>query len=270
MGHTTVECGSGLVVVVREFRVSDEDILANRRAQKKGISQTNLLRAITVTVEDSGPYEMQTDGSPNWDKVLHGDRMVIFKENRIATLGEIYATDKPCKSVLCDETIHVDVDLSKLPTQKLPESSLAHARNPKVPIYVVLPSSGARIGFKLLRGRDDRAMQKLQKQNREELSSALIRYQIMDIQTPAPEGTKISEAKDKWVAVPQPDWKQWIRDMSMKDSSFLRAEQEKADCGVDQSVEFYCEGCSLSWEADIQFQADFLFPKSVGSSSTTK
>lgn len=255
MAHElNVDCPSGLSLTVREFRVSDEDLLADPVSIRKGLSVSSLLKAITLRVDDAGPYHLignQGDEPKlDWADVLQGDRMTLLLKNRIFTWGSDLVFRQPCPN--CTSPVASPIDLNKIPVKPLPETSLPHVASPKeVPLYTTLPGCGVRVGFRLLRGRDEKGLQKIQKRQKDQQSSGYLRFRVVDVE-----------------GVGQPDWKNWLRNLGGRDASYLRAAFDEADCGVDQEVEFDCESCMHIWRDDVRFRSDFLFPKYRGKTSS--
>lgn len=237
---TEVECPSGLVVALRKFKVSDEDLLVDRKAVKKGLAITNLLGAITQSVIDPGLYSLTDKGLIDWQSVLQGDILTILLKNRIATWGADANFRTSCQN--CPEIASVDVDLNEFPIQQLPESSHPHVSQ-NVPIRVRL-MSGPEVSFRLLRGKDERALQKLQKEKGQSLSSAYLRFRVIKIE-----------------GVADPEIQAYLRDLDGDEAAYLRAAFDQADCGVDQEIEFSCDDCGFRFNEDVKFRSDFLFPK---------
>lgn len=284
MSHV-IECPSGLVVKCREFKVKDENLLANKKAIRKGTATTDLIGSIITDVLDFGLYSPQEDGSMDWSQPLQGDRMVLMLNNRIETWGHEFTVDQPCANQLCRDPVSTEVDLRELEIKKLPKTSEDHVRSGlKKALQVKLPKSGAVVGFRLLNGADDRAMLKIQKQKADQLSSALLRYRTLWIKVP--KGSEGSEAAQKeldrlanagiqmegqdssLIRIPDPQLPKWIEEMSGRDSAFLRAAFDEHDCGVEQEIQFECPSCDHVWKDDVRFTADFLFPKYRGKTST--
>jgi hypothetical protein len=237
-----VVCPTGLSVTIREFVVADEDLLSNPKSIKSGAAVTDLLNAITNRVNDPGPYVISKAGI-DWKNVLQGDRMVALLKNRIFTWGEELDFDLPCQR--CQQKVTNTFDLTQLVIKKLPETSRPHVMGSGTPpLMTTLPVSGAKVSFRLLRGVDDRALSRLAKQKKDTRSSAYLLYRTLDVE-----------------GVNQAEWGRWYRELSAKDASFLRRQFDEADCGVDQEADFTCEECNHTWREDVQFRADFLFPK---------
>lgn len=239
----TVECPSGLVVTVREFKVSDEDLTTDKAAVRKGAATTNLLKAICEEIEDAGPYQLKGQWV-DWGDVLQGDRLVTLLKNKIHTHGPEYDVSPNCPG--CGRLAPNVIDLEELKIKPLPEASLTHVES-DAPLLVILPNCEKRVGFRLMRGRDEKALRKLKKQKKGALSSAYFRYRIVSVE-----------------GVSQNEWVPWIKDLGGRDSTFLRAAFDEADCGVDQEAVFECDDCDTEWREDVVFGPDFLFPKFRG------
>lgn len=240
-----VDCPSGLSVTIREFRVSDEDLLADPRASRKGAAVNALLEQITIGVSKTGPYTLRNRGdmeTVDWNDVLQGDRMTVLLKNRIVTWGEEMDFKLPCEN--CAAAITMTVDLNDLKIKPLPKSSMAHAADPTAnPLTVALPG-GSVVSFRLLRGKDDKALQRLKKQHSKSLSSAYLRF-------------RVTAVKD----VPSTELKKWLSELGGHDASFLRNAFDEFDCGVDQAFLMECDSCGHEFEEDVKFGSDFLFPK---------
>lgn len=249
MRQFTCECPSGLVLTMREFKVADEDLVANPKQNKKKMAQVALLNAITTGIEDSGPYGFE--GKVNWLEVLQGDTFYALMKARIETWGPDLQYTINCPTCRC--VTRLEVNLEDFAFKPLPPSSLPHVKDPKgTPLAVKLPHSGKRVEFRLLRGKDERKLQKLQKESASNLSSALIRYRVSTI-----EGINPAELSE------------YIRqEMSGRDVQFLRAAFDEHDCGVDTETQFECDTCNNVWIDDLRIGKDFLFPRLRGKATT--
>jgi len=252
VSHVVVECPTGLVVVLRKFKVKDEDLLTDPKTIRNGAAVNDLLEAITHKVEETGPYRLreprkkkgETESYLDWNDVLQGDRMTVLLKNRIHTWGPELEFSQPCTNCP-NKKVEIEIDLNDLVIKPLPEESIPHVLDPgAVSISRVLPGCGVKVSFRLLRGDDEKKLIKLQKQKKDSQSSSYFRFRITEIE-----------------GVPQNTWIKWIEDLDADDSAWLRAAFDEADCGVDQEVQFECEDCGFVWLDDVRFRADFLFPK---------
>lgn len=250
MSSHEITCPSGMIVTVRELRVRDEDLLADTKSLKSGSATTDLLNAITVGLVDSGPYEFNPPDKIDWKAALQGDRLAVLLKIRIETFGSDFDVRTKCGR--CGSKVHMGYDLNHLKLQELPKDSHEHARDPHSHIRTTLPKCGKKVEFKLLRGSDDAGMAKLQKHNKDSMSSSYFKYRLKAVE-----------------GLQEHEWKGWLEDMSAQDASFLRSEFDRCDCGIDQSIELECENCEHYWEEDLRLGADFLFPKYRRKTTTT-
>lgn len=239
----TEELPSGLVVTQREFKVKDEDLLSNRKLVKSGKAETKLLEAITHAIEDPGPYRVKENGSIDWDEVLTGDRFVALLKNRIYTWGEFLEFSYVCPR--CRQGSRMTINLNDLEIKPLCDDGKNHVAN-GTPLVATFPRCGNTIKYRLGRGKDKPRLMRIQKEHKASMASSFLRLFTIEV-----EGVK------------QPDLKNFFSDLSAMDSSFLRAEMERNDCGVEQEIEFDCDECSHVWRADVSLggENDFLFPK---------
>lgn len=245
---------SGLAVTVREFNVEDEDLLGDKRLARDGLAMTSLLDAITISLDSPGPYRFNGD-RPAWREVLQGDTLAVILANRIQTWpDEPYDHKQPCPN--CKEPTTTTVDLEKIPVRALPESSVAHVST-GVPLQVALPRSGALVSYRLLRGKDEKDLEKIQKQNEgTRRMSSYLRFRVSAIE--------VDKKPVDQAALPD-----FIRKLPAADSSFLRAAFDAADCGIDTEWDLACDRCSHAWREEVRLGAGFLFPK-YRAKNTTK
>lgn len=237
-----VELPSKLVITVREFKVKDQDLLADKKAARRGTSTTNLLKAIALEMGDPGPYDF--DSEIKWDKVIQGDRIVALKAARDLTWGSELHPQVTCANCETAETYTIDGDAFTV--KPLPESSYDHVRTGE-PLTCHIPD-GPEVQFKLLRGEDDKLLQALRQQSAESLASSALRYRIVSVEGVSP-----------------PDLKEWVRELSGSAMTFLMDEFDDADGGLDTETAFSCATCGFGWVQDVRLdQSDFLFPKSRG------
>lgn len=243
----TIECPSGMVITVREFQVRDKNLLAKSSkasSSRRGNVTAALLDAITISLDDPGPvYDFGSRDKPNWSKVLQGDSQVVVLENRIATWGTEYLARVKCSDPACGERFQFDVDLSTIKIKPLPESSHSHVKS-GAPLSCVLPRTGKRIEFRLLRGEDEKALSKIQRDYEDTMSSSYLRLRVTGI-----EGVQATE------------WHSWLEVLNGYDSEFLQAAFDEADCGADQAMQLVCPECGNEWVDDVRLDRDFLFPR---------
>lgn len=232
---------SGLAVTMREFKVTEENLATTPKIVREGKPKTRLLEAVTIAVEDPGPYVLGAGDFLDWEKVLHGDREAVLRDLRVLTWGPDYYRDDPCPA--CEEATDNCFDLSAFPVKELPAASLDHVRPGGKALEIVLPRSGKKLSFRLLRGADEKAISKIYHQREDERVSG-----FLALRTVAIEGVDPRDHED------------WIKDLGGMDSSFFKAMADEADCGIDQAAVWKCD-CGHRWTRDANFGAGFFFPK---------
>jgi len=247
-----VECPSGLIVNLRRFKLADKDLMASKRTHRLGAT-TVLLRELTESIEEPGPYGLSEDGNLDWDDVLQGDRTAALLTNRIETWGDEMIAKRKCQSPSCNERIVMEYSLQDLEIRKLPKTSLPHVSDPdRTPLKTTLPS-GAVVSFRLIRGGDEKKLKKLKKNNRDNLATAFMHYRVVEV-----------------AGVEKSKLRAWLANMDGRDDVFLEHAMDEAGCGVDTEVVFECPDCDYEWEEDVELGEDFLFPAYRGRSSTKK
>jgi hypothetical protein len=245
--HVTITTGSGLVATFREFEVTEENLASGKIASREGKVKTRLLEAVTVHVDDFGPYPTGRDAKLDWEKVLHGDREIVCRDLRVATWGHDYWRDDPCPA--CDQPTDNCFDLRAFPIQKLPETSLEHVKTGK-PLSCTLPKAKKRIDFRLRRGSDEKELRRIASLREEEISSEFLRLHVLAVEGVDPK-----------------DLEGFLTHINGADSSFLRYAIDQADVGIDQEGRWACTGkngsggCGHRWIKGVDFGRDFFFPK---------
>jgi hypothetical protein len=243
MSHV-ITCPSGLTGRVRGMKVREERILADRALAKQGGQVDALLAACWEETLDPGPYG-GLDGKVAWTDVLQGDRLYALIQIRSLTYGPMFDFKVACQQAACRATITWELDLGDLVTKELSETSrAAFAAGNR--FETKLPGSWKKVGFRLLVGADERKLPQLRRQAPERVFSSLLAHRVLDI-----EGV---DAKDK---------RAFLEDLPMRDASFLLAEFDRVDCGVETSIDIACPECGAEQAVELPFgQPGFFMPSS--------
>jgi len=121
-------------VEMKYMTAKEEDILTNQNYIKQGIVIDKLLQSLIVTKFD-------------FDDLLVGDKNAIMIAARVLGYGKDYP--------FTYESEEVTVDLSELPIISLDESQVTKGVNS---FKYTLPTSGTEITYKLLTGKDEKAI----------------------------------------------------------------------------------------------------------------
>jgi hypothetical protein len=151
-------------IEMKYMTAREEDILTNQNYIKQGIVIDKLLQSLIVTKFD-------------FDDLLIGDKNAIMIAARVLGYGKDYT--------FTYEGEEVTIDLSELATVELDESTIEKGVNS---FNYTLPHSGTKITFKLLSGKDEKAVEeelkglkKLNKNSSPDLSTRL-KHQILSVE----------------------------------------------------------------------------------------
>jgi hypothetical protein len=151
-------------IEMKYMTAREEDILTNQNYIKQGIVIDKLLQSLIVTKFD-------------FDDLLVGDKNAIMIAARVLGYGKDYS--------FTYEGEEITVDLSELATVELDESTIEKGVNS---FNYTLPHSGTKITFKLLSGKDEKAIEdevkglkKLNKNGSPDLSTRL-KHQILSVE----------------------------------------------------------------------------------------
>ena len=151
-------------IELKYMTAREEDILTNQNYLKQGIVIDKLLQSLIVTKFD-------------FDDLLIGDKNAIMVAARVLGYGQDYT--------FTYEGEEVTVDLSNLSSVELDEDKMEKGVNS---FEYTLPHSGTKITFKLLTGKDEKAidaevkgLKKINKTGSPDLSTRL-KHQILSVE----------------------------------------------------------------------------------------
>ena len=155
---------SSVKIELKYMTAREEDILTNQNYLKQGIVIDKLLQSLIVTKFD-------------FDDLLVGDKNAIMVAARVLGYGQDYT--------FTYEGEEVTVDLSDLSSVELDEDKMEKGVNS---FEYTLPHSGTKITFKLLTGKDEKAidaevkgLKKINKTGSPDLSTRL-KHQILSVE----------------------------------------------------------------------------------------
>ena len=147
-------------VEIKYMTAKEEDILSNQSFIQKGIVLEKLLRSVIVSKDI------------NVDDLIVGDKNALLIATRILGYGKEYKVTIAGQ----DETI----DLTELENKEFDEDSIKDYKNEFV---YTLPSSGTLLTYKIITGRDEKAIERelagLKKINKESDPSLSTRLKFM-------------------------------------------------------------------------------------------
>jgi hypothetical protein len=212
-------------VEMKYMTAKEEDILTNLNYIKQGIVIDKLLQSLLVTKFD-------------WDDLLVGDKNAIMVAARVLGYGKDYPFMYDGEEIL--------VDLSELPSVELDENQVTRGVNE---FEYTLPSSGNKITFKYLTGKDEKAidaeikgMKRINKNTSADISTRL-KHQIISVEGETDKKT-VRDFVDNY--------------MLAKDSSAFRSHIKATQ--PDIKMTFIHDGANGEEEVTIPMQVQFFWP----------
>lgn len=260
------ETGTGLVLKLRGLKVSDENLLADKKSRKAS-PEIQLLKSCTIEVLDHGGY-----GTFSWEDALMGDQMFAFKAIREITYDDTpYGFRTVCPR--CEHEEDRKFPVSEIKVKELSPEGRKHVESGD-PIVVELPKTKIKVGFRLLRCKDQKKIEKIRKQNGDKVITSLMAFRTVSLEGITRREAGLPAKKDPtgqaqhhpglMDRIEEYEFPKVFEDLPSKDASFLRSEFEKHDCGLDQESSFECSSCEHEWTQDVEIKPDFLFPKYEG------
>ena len=204
---------SGYVIEARCLNVAEQNLLVSGRKNGKrdGSAINEVLSSCILT--------------PGYDsnELLIGDRVALLIHLRALTYGPKFQFRTQCPK--CGSGFYWEEDIGELPVTYLdPPLALGETR-----LYErTLPSSGKAYKFRLLRGKDERLMNKVLDGCSDYYFATMARLIVAEV-----EGERVLSA-------------QWFNDLPAADLDYILAEWRAADCGWTHSLAIECPKCG--WE----------------------
>lgn len=213
---------SGRDIEIRRTKGKDEDILTNTDYARSGKTLTMFLASVTGL-----PAE-------ELDKMLIGDRMFLFIEIRKLCKGNLYY---PRIQTPFGTTEVQEVDISTLKLLTLDRTLV----NVDYTFEEIFPACKKMFQARLLRGKDERVLQKLRMDYPEKFLSYLMLHRTVEI-----EGEKTKNIA-------------FFEELDSEDTEFFRDEYQKRDIGYETRLEGYSKITGQAFEYELPLDAGFFF-----------
>lgn len=251
MGEITLP--SGLVGVIRELGVQDENVLIDPKLARSGKNLHQVFRNIWAETVDPGVYHFENGFDPTL--LFQGDGVALLIYVRIETYGSVYYFDVNCP--YCQDRIQWQMDLKEFMEQqakKFSESALKVIKEKKGIFEDKFPKCGKKFSYRLITLKDELRFPQIRREAMDKLSSVLLDLSITDI-----EGVKL---RRPFLGLePYPKEFDGVREyLSSADANHFRQVQEDASCGVITRFEIECPRCG-EVPVDFPFREDFLLPR---------
>ena len=222
--------------VLREMTGVEEDLLAG-----KGAVMPRLNQVIVNCLDALGGVTDKRELSRLIEQISSADRMMLLINVRRASLGDLYEVNITCPE--CGHSGNYHIDLSGLettpmddPSQRTRETTLA---------------SGKTIKWHVMTGADENWLQSQAKRlkNKDLLTLAML------ARIEAFQGEDLDRRAALTEAMKQ------LKALTLRERNEIREIFQKAEGGVDTSIEHECEACGheFSGEMDVG-QPGFFFP----------
>jgi hypothetical protein len=196
------------------------------------------------------------------DKLLITDRFYALLMLRVNSYGSLYGFRLQCSS--CNLTFRHEIDIMDLPVQSFDEEEDIHE-----PFECVLPRSGDTVGFRLLRGSDEKAIAKYtasKYSGEEQQRRGPVASQQDDQGDPAYNYRVARQIlyvnEEKYGTVSSLNKAlTYVESLVGNDSIFLRDEISERDVGVDTLLEVSCKRCGYTMELTMPFSSEFFRPR---------
>lgn len=224
---------SGDEIEVRGLKVAEQNLLVGgRRSGKRGESAINKVLSSCILAPGYDP-----------DELLVGDRVALLIHLRVLTYGPKFQFRTQCPQ--CGGGFYWEEDIGELPVAYLdPPLAVGETR-----LYErALPSNGNAYKFRLLKGKDERLMNKALESGSDDYFATMARLIVAEV-----EGEKVLSA-------------QWFNDLPAADLDYILAEWRAADCGVDTTLAIECPKCGWEFENELPIaDGAFFMPRTMGS-----
>lgn len=254
--ETELTCPSGLKIRLRGIKGKDLDGLRDKRRVANGEAISSLLDDCTLEVLDRSIYAKLQNFV--WADALIGDRMKAVISLREVSAGDVFNFRVRCRDSGCRQMIDWELNLSELPVRMLPSES-AEKFLAGTPFEATV--DGSLVKFKLNTGRDQTRLLKLASQMDAQAES---RRRDRNREEAAPEGRAMLGVYSRIVSVDgQDNVMQWLTGLDLADINGLVRTMDKADCGVDTTIEVICsgpEGCGMRQAVELPLDSTFFSP----------
>ena len=235
----TITCPSGLLSgEIRGLQGKNLSILDDRQAQKSGMFLDKILKHCWVSTTDAGPYDLDKDGAPNWQKVLTGDRFYALLRIRCLMRGPMFSFPTDCNRTPECKPFDVNLDLLEdLDVRKLTEPD-REAFISGNRLETQLPD-GTRFWFRLPTGEIETKAAALGRQARNLIPAICMR--IIEIE-----------------GVPENGIRSYFEEGDLNLPFDAIAAMDEHDCGVETQFGAVCPQCGGVKDMEIPFGQNFL------------
>lgn len=224
-------------VEIKYMTAKEEDILSSISLLQKGVAIERMLQSLLV------------DKTINPSEMLIGDKNALMVAARITGFGEEYLVSVMCPE--CNTKSEHSFDLSKsknTSVDDLNRDSIEHTDHNT--FMLELPVSKVRVEVRLLDGKDEKYLTKLNTSKRDNNLPETSLTDRLKIIIASINGSTL-----------RGDIEKFVERMPVMDSRFLRALYGKIVPNVDLTQEFSCSHCNHRVAMEVPLTSDFFWPR---------
>lgn len=216
---------------VKPMTIEEEKILSTPRLLKSGQAIDKIFSSCVY--EKIPPHAL-----------LSPDRVFLLFYLRGISYGPGYEVEIRCPS--CGSSFNEEISLDTLPVETLDDDFDGEFK-------CILPDSELEIKYRPSTGQDERNLIKHRETmvrgfGKHTTDDTVIRRNIMLV-------TSIEDLTNKM------EIESIIKNLSLKDSSYLRDSINNVGFGIDTQVDVACPFCYHEWSVDLPIDANFFFPR---------
>jgi hypothetical protein len=223
-------------VEIRFMTAKEEDILSSKTLIKQGVALERLLKSVII--------DKKIDPS----KMLTGDRNALLIATRISGYGEEYNAKVTCPA--CTNINEVEYDLTDATITEAEDNNEVQW-NAEGNMLVALPYSGLEVEAKLLTGKDEMYLSRLQESKRKK---KLLETSMQDILKTMIVSVNGDNTNDTLT--------QFITKVPARDIKHLREVYKNNTPNISMAHEFECESCGYGTVVEVPFTVEFFWPQS--------
>ena len=224
-------------IEIRQMTAKEEDILTSRTLLKKGVALDRILDNLIV------------DKRINSDSLLVGDRNAIIIAIRVSGYGNEYDTKVTCPSCTSAQTFSFDLNEAQIYHGETEKEGWEITDNGNGTFDLALPKTQITVTFRLLTGRDEKALFSGMEQDRKRKThEQTVTRQLVNTIV-AVNGDSSAEAINYL-----------INNIPSLDSRHIRLAYRFVAPNIDLTQHFECSECDYAQDMEIPLSADFFWP----------
>ena len=224
-------------IEIRHMTAKEEDMLTSRSLLQKGVALDRVLSSIII------------DKSINADTLLVGDRNALIIAARISAYGNEYNTKVTCPACGTVQEYNFDLNQQNIYSGSDVEEFVTDTATDGI-FTTKLPRTGLNIGFRVLKGSDERRFiegVEMDRKNKK-VHERNVTRQLLNMIVSVNDNTT-NEAVNYVV-----------ENLPSVDVRHLRQAYKAASPNVDLTQHFECNNCGHEQDMEVPLNADFFWP----------